>query len=63
MTGEPILVTKALTKRFGGLVAVDALTTSTIILLSASFLYLWRSLVRGVWFVTGRSERHNEPEK
>jgi len=45
------------------LVAVDALTTSTIILLSASFLYLWRSLVRGVWFVTGRSERHKEPEK
>jgi len=45
------------------LVTVDALTTSTIILLSASFVYLWRSLVRGVRFVTGRSRLPQELEK
>ncbi len=45
------------------LVTVDALTTSTIILLSASFLYLWRSLVRAARFVTGRSGVPQLPEK
>jgi len=36
------------------LVTVDALTTSTIILVSTSFVYLWRSIVRGVRLLTPR---------
>ena len=36
------------------LVTVDALTTSTIILISTSFVFVWRRLVRSVRFLTGR---------
>lgn len=37
------------------LVTIDALTTSTIILVSTSFVYMWRSLVRTARFLTGRT--------
>ncbi len=36
------------------LVTVDALTTSILFLVSTSVLFVWRRLVRAVWFVAGR---------
>jgi hypothetical protein len=36
------------------LVTVDALTTSILILVSTSFVYMWRRLVNTARFITGR---------
>ncbi|MDA1091974.1 MAG: MBOAT family protein [Acidobacteria bacterium] len=40
------------------LVTVDALTTSVLILISTSFVYLWRRLVNTARFLTGRQRTH-----